>query len=73
MTRNGEANGYELLMDAQAGRKPKTVARLADWEYVEKSLHRLICGWGSFPTCPRDTFFVMKARPAVFPSSHEPH
>ena len=35
-------------VDENTGRKPKTVARLADWEYLEKSIHRLICGWGSF-------------------------
>ena len=39
LARNSEANGRETLIDAQSGRKPKTVARLADWEYLEKSIH----------------------------------
>jgi len=27
-------------------RRPKVVARLNDWQYVERSIQRLICGWG---------------------------
>ena len=30
-----------------AARKPKTVARLQDWQYVERSIHRMIAGWGA--------------------------
>ena len=36
----------EVLIDASSGRKPKTVARLNDWHYVERSIHRLIAAWG---------------------------
>src|SRR4028118_672562 len=39
---------HQLQVDETSGSKPKTVARLSDWEYLEKSLHRLICGWGRF-------------------------
>jgi hypothetical protein len=37
----------EVLVD-QRGSKPKTVARLSDWEYVERSIQRLIAGWGRY-------------------------
>jgi hypothetical protein len=30
----------------EASRKPKTIARLSDWQYIERSLHRIIAGWG---------------------------
>jgi hypothetical protein len=30
------------------GSKPKTVARLSDWEYIERALQRLIAGWGRY-------------------------
>ncbi|MDK3157928.1 hypothetical protein QPK87_15295 [Kamptonema cortianum] len=33
-------------VDADTRIKPKTVARLNDWQYVERSIHRMICGWG---------------------------
>ncbi len=36
----------QILIEPDGGRKPKTVARLADWEYIERSIHRLIAGWG---------------------------
>jgi hypothetical protein len=37
-----------VLVDAATGRKPKSVARLRDWEYLERSMHRLICAWGRY-------------------------
>ena len=36
----------KVLVDAQAKQKPRTVDQLCDWQYVEKSIHRLICAWG---------------------------
>jgi len=30
----------------EAQRKAKTVDRLKDWQYIERSLHRMIAGWG---------------------------
>jgi hypothetical protein len=36
----------EVQVDADTRRKPKVVARLNDWQYVERSIHRLIAGWG---------------------------
>jgi len=38
------ANGGRRM--GEAARKPKTVARSSDWQYVERSLHRAIAGWG---------------------------
>ncbi|MEX0774628.1 MAG: hypothetical protein WD042_02815 [Phycisphaeraceae bacterium] len=33
---------------ADSGRKPRSVERLRDWEYVERQMHRLICAWGRY-------------------------
>ena len=33
-------------VDAQTQSKPKIVARLNDWQYLERSIHRLIAAWG---------------------------
>ena len=30
----------------EAGRRAKSVERLKDWQYIERSLHRMIAGWG---------------------------
>lgn len=38
----------QVLVDATTGKKPMTVDRLRDWEYLERSMHRLICAWGRF-------------------------
>jgi hypothetical protein len=38
----------EVLVDLHSGSKPKTVARLSDWEYLERALQRLIAGWGRY-------------------------
>lgn len=38
----------EVLVDADTGKKPRIVDRLRDWEYLERSLHRMICAWGRF-------------------------
>jgi len=35
-----------LQVDAQSGKKPKIVARMSDWQYLERSLHRMMAGWG---------------------------
>ncbi|HEU5099825.1 MAG TPA: hypothetical protein VFU22_12430 [Roseiflexaceae bacterium] len=37
-----------VLVDAASGGKPKTVALLSDWEYLERSIQRLIAGWGRY-------------------------
>lgn len=40
----------EVQVEPTTGRKPKVVPRLQDWEYVERSIHRLIAAWGrNFP------------------------
>jgi hypothetical protein len=36
----------EIQVAPDSGGKPKIVARLNDWQYVERSIHRLIAGWG---------------------------
>ena len=36
----------ETLVAPDTGRKPKIVARLRDWEYLEHSLMRLLAAWG---------------------------
>lgn len=35
-----------LLVDAESRQKPRTVDLLNDWQYVEKSVHRLLAAWG---------------------------
>ena len=39
---------WEVQVDAASGSKPRTVARLQDWEYLERSLMRLVAGWGRY-------------------------
>ncbi len=34
------------VVDAYTKTKPKTVDLLTDWQYLEKSVHRLLCAWG---------------------------
>ena len=34
-----------VLVDETSGRKPKTVARLNDWVYLEHAIFRMLCGW----------------------------
>jgi hypothetical protein len=36
----------EVQVDLGTRKKPKVVFRLQQWEYLERSLHRLLCGWG---------------------------
>jgi len=31
---------------SESGKKPQIVALLSDWQYLERSFQRLICGWG---------------------------
>ena len=35
-----------VLINADSKQKPRTVDLLNDWQYVEKSIHRLIAAWG---------------------------
>jgi hypothetical protein len=35
-----------VLIDADSKQKPRTVDLLNDWQYIEKSIHRLIAAWG---------------------------
>lgn len=42
------ASPWEVQVDPESGSKPRTVARLQDWEYLERSLMRLIAGWGRY-------------------------
>lgn len=34
------------LVDASTRKKPKTVDLLNDWQYLERSIHRILAGWG---------------------------
>ncbi|CAN5691866.1 hypothetical protein BH11ARM2_BH11ARM2_18700 [soil metagenome] len=36
----------EVQVDPTGGKKPRVVSRLADWEYLERSVHRALAGWG---------------------------
>lgn len=39
-----------VQVDSTTRRKPAVVQLLAEWEYLERSLHRMLCGWGrQFP------------------------
>jgi hypothetical protein len=35
-----------VQVDSTTRRKPAVVQLLAEWEYLERSLHRMLCGWG---------------------------
>ncbi|MBL8995465.1 MAG: hypothetical protein JNM63_19115, partial [Spirochaetia bacterium] len=35
-----------VQVDASTRTKPKNLFRLYDWEYLERSMHRLLAGWG---------------------------
>ncbi len=35
-----------VLIDAESKQKPRNVDLLNDWQYIEKSIHRLIAAWG---------------------------
>lgn len=39
-------SNLRTVVDASTKTKPKTVDLLADWQYLEKSVHRLLCAWG---------------------------
>ncbi len=34
-----------LQIEASSGKKPKIVAQMSDWQYLERSLHRLVAAW----------------------------
>ena len=34
-----------LQIEAGGGKKPKIVARMRDWQYLERFLHRLVTAW----------------------------
>ena len=34
-----------LQIEAGSGKKPKIVAQMSDWQYLERSLHRLVTAW----------------------------
>jgi len=34
------------LIEADSKFRPKTIPRLNDWQYLERSIHRMICAWG---------------------------
>lgn len=36
----------EVQIDSESRKKPRVVHRLAEWEYLERSVHRMLCGWG---------------------------
>ncbi len=41
-----ETPSRHVLVDQDSKQKPRTVALLCDWQYIERSIHRLIAGWG---------------------------
>ncbi len=41
-----ETSSRRVLINQQSKQKPQTVALLCDWQYIERSIHRLIAGWG---------------------------
>ncbi len=43
-----QTTARQTLVDATTGKKPRSVDRLRDWEYLERSVHRLICASGRF-------------------------
>src|SRR6476619_5822924 len=47
-----------VLVDTTSGGKPKTVALLSDWEYLERALQRLIAGWGRYIAAWEDKVVV---------------
>ena len=40
------ASAPALLIDADTKQKPRNLDLLADWQYVERSIHRLLAAWG---------------------------
>lgn len=36
----------EVLVSPHSKQKPRTVDLLNDWQYAERSIHRLLCAWG---------------------------
>lgn len=40
------ASARIVQVDSTTRRKPAVVQMLAEWEYLERSLHRMLCGWG---------------------------
>lgn len=42
----GSSAGRLVQVNLDTRKKPVVVAYLAEWEYLEKSLHRMLCGWG---------------------------
>ena len=45
-TPKGTGATRKVLVTSDPSRKPVTVARLSDWQYLERSLHRLLAAWG---------------------------
>jgi hypothetical protein len=41
-----ETPSRHVLVDQESKQKPHTVALLCDWQYIERSIHRLIAAWG---------------------------
>jgi len=36
----------KVLIESESRRIPETVQQLAIWQYLERSAHRMLCGWG---------------------------
>ncbi|HWD40339.1 MAG TPA: hypothetical protein VG944_15935, partial [Fimbriimonas sp.] len=45
---------------ATSGKKPKVVAHLAEWQYLEQSMQRLICAWGRWFADWTDKVAIMR-------------
>jgi len=41
-----ETPSRHVLVDQESKQKPHNVALLCDWQYIERSIHRLIAAWG---------------------------
>jgi len=41
-----ETPSRQVLVNQQSKQKPRNLALLCDWQYIERSIHRLIAAWG---------------------------
>lgn len=49
-----------VQVDSTTVKKPAVVQLLAEWEYLERSLHRMLCGWGRHLSEWRDKVAVSR-------------
>lgn len=46
MSAKSPSHSHRALVDESTRTKPKTVDLLNDWQYLEKTVHRILAGWG---------------------------